>query len=656
MHIMHIALGGCLRAPPIDYGISEDTGGHIAYVLGAAIAQARHPGIRRVDVVTRAFEGRGDAYQRLEEALAPRAFIRRLRTVNRDYLAKDALWAEVSALADALIAALENGPRPDVLHAHFSDAAEIAFSAGAAFGIPVVYTPHSLALDKSGSAEGRRIAAERRAIGLAGAIVVSSRDEAERQVIAYDADAITRVHRIAPGVPLETAAPTDLGPLLSGLKDADRPMVLAVARPVAKKNLIALTRAFVASARLRDRANLVILAGQHERIEPGPRAVLDELREAGAGCLGRFVLPPAHDTAQVAALYRRAAATRGVFVNPALFEPFGLTLLEAAQAGLPVVATRHGGPSAILDDLKNGILVDPLDTDAIAAACLSLLDDPARWDAASANGKAGIGNYSWHRYAAETIAVYRDVCAAPKSPMLQSPHILVCDIDNTLTGCRTAARAFGDWTLTAPHPFVVATGRSLPEARAVLRQWDVPEPAAFITSVGTEVFLREGGTLKLWSEFSERIGATWSRAQVKAVLDASGIAWQPAVDQKAHKLSLFGSIDAARLIRRRLQAAGLAALVIHSHGRLIDVLPPAAGKANAVAALAARHGLGMEHCIAAGDSGNDIDMLRLCGRAIVVGNASAELAGLPARDGLLRTQAHFAGGVMEGLGRMGLAP
>jgi sucrose-phosphate synthase len=35
---------------------------------------------------------------------------------------------------------------------------------------------------------------------------------------------------------------------------------------------------------------------------------------------------------------------QGVFINPALVEPFGLTLIEAAAHGLPMVATKNGGP------------------------------------------------------------------------------------------------------------------------------------------------------------------------------------------------------------------------------------------------------------------------------------------------------------------------
>lgn len=51
-------------------------------------------------------------------------------------------------------------------------------------------------------------------------------------------------------------------------------------------------------------------------------------------------------------IYLLAKETRGVFVNIALQEPFGLTLIEAAVHGAPIVATRHGGPVDIINTLK----------------------------------------------------------------------------------------------------------------------------------------------------------------------------------------------------------------------------------------------------------------------------------------------------------------
>lgn len=66
MHIMHVALGGCMKPPPIRYGLTADTGGHIACVLGAAAGQAACAARHRVTIVTRAFDepARGDEHGR----------------------------------------------------------------------------------------------------------------------------------------------------------------------------------------------------------------------------------------------------------------------------------------------------------------------------------------------------------------------------------------------------------------------------------------------------------------------------------------------------------------------------------------------------------------------------------------------------------------
>jgi glycosyltransferase involved in cell wall biosynthesis len=69
------------------------------------------------------------------------------------------------------------------------------------------------------------------------------------------------------------------------------------------------------------------------------------------------VLPNAERPSRCLCHATVAASTHGVFVNIALQEPFGLTLIEAAAHGLPTVATRHGGPVEIHATLNNGLLV-----------------------------------------------------------------------------------------------------------------------------------------------------------------------------------------------------------------------------------------------------------------------------------------------------------
>jgi len=660
LFILHLALGGCLRPPPVNFGITTDTGGHIAYVLDAAAAQAAQPTVSRVSVVTRLFDdpGLGTSHCRPHEPLAPKLSIDRIATSSSLYLEKEALAAELPSFTSGFLRHLAALPRrPDVIHAHFSDAAAVAAAARVRFGIPFVYTPHALGIDKlrqhCGGDLRARIAAEREAIAQADALIVSTQDEAGRQVRAYGVETDGRIHCLPPGVPghLQAAKPGTAAALLQGwLDDADKPILLAIARPVRKKNLQALVRAYAATPALATHANLVVLAGQHHgACSDEEHAVISELQAlCGADELrGRVALPPRHDAADVAALYRRAAAG-GAFVNPALHEPFGLTLIEAAAAGVPVVATREGGPAEILATIGHGLLVDPRDDAAIAAACLRLTTDPVLHAQCANAARRNVSAYDWARYAAASTRVY--------ASLRQAPGLLASDIDNTLTGCPAGAAAFSGWRAEQRLPFIVATGRSFAEARAVLRDWQLPQPDAYVVDVGTRIMLPgEDGEWRECPRYAARLDTGWDREAVAATLRPLALRPQPAQTEGPHKLSFFGTQQEAEDIRLALAAAALGARVVFSHGRLIDVLAPQGGKAAAVAAYANMRGMTLAHCVAAGDSGNDADMLQACGHAIVVGNASAELDGLAPRAGLQRVRAHHAAGVMEGLTALGVA-
>ncbi|WP_042250984.1 HAD-IIB family hydrolase [Paracoccus sp. PAMC 22219] len=666
MHILHLALGGCLKAAPVRYGVTEDTGGHIAYVLGAAMAQAALPQVASVDIVTRAFDGMDPVHAQAVEQVAPGCRILRLSTDNRGYLAKEALEAELPALSQAFCAMLAGMVRlPDVIHAHFADAARLARAAQDRFGIPWIYTPHSLALQKDPSAARRpdlrdRVAAERSAVAGASAIIVSSRDEAERQVRPYGKAAEGRSHCVAPGVTLLPDAGTAAADALLApfLRAPDLPIVLAVARPVAKKNLAGLVDAYAASPALQARANLVILAGLRDGIDGGPaeqaqvlRGLFDRIDRHGLW--GKVALPPRHDAGQLRALYARAAQG-GVFVNPALHEPFGLTLVEAAQAGVPVVATRNGGPVDIVAQLGHGALVDPDDPAQVAAACLRMMDDPQGAVRAQARALAA---FDWRDWAPRSLAICQNLRRAIPAPRRAVRRILASDIDGTLTGCPVAAARFVDWHAQRDDGllFAVATGRSVSQARRVLADWALPRPDLFITSVGSEIWRwGAGDRLHPCADYAALLDADWDRDAVHAVLQARAPVWQAGYEQRRWKLSLLGTAVQAAGIERDLARAGLSARVIASHGEFIDVLPQAAGKAAALRFEALRRGLDLRHCIAAGDSGNDADMLAASGASILPSNAYAELSHLRGR-GIYQSRYHHAAGVIDGLAQLGLA-
>jgi sucrose synthase len=114
----------------------------------------------------------------------------------------------------------------------------------------------------------------------------------------------------------------------------------------------------------------------------------------------------------VGELYRCVADTRGIFVQPALFEAFGLTVIEAMASGLPTFATCYGGPLEIIVDGVSGFHIDPNHGDVATGRMEEFLaksaDDPAHWEAVSKGGVARVDDrYTWELYAMRMLRLAR---------------------------------------------------------------------------------------------------------------------------------------------------------------------------------------------------------------------------------------------------------
>ncbi|XP_010455412.1 PREDICTED: probable sucrose-phosphate synthase 4 [Camelina sativa] len=179
-----------------------------------------------------------------------------------------------------------------------------------------------------------------------------------------------------------------------------KPTILALSRPDHKKNVTTLVKAFGECQPLRELANLVLILGNRDDIEEMPDSssvvLMNVLKLIDQYDLyGQVAYPKHHKQSEVPDIYRLAAKTKGVFINPALVEPFGLTLIEAAAYGLPIVATRNGGPVDIVKALNNGLLVDPHDQQAISDALLKLVANKHLWAECRKNGLKNIHRFSW---------------------------------------------------------------------------------------------------------------------------------------------------------------------------------------------------------------------------------------------------------------------
>jgi len=140
-----------------------------------------------------------------------------------------------------------------------------------------------------------------------------------------------------------------------------KPFILALCRPDQRKNISGLITAYGEDKDLQAIANLAIFAGIRKNItvmKENERNVLTEmlLLMDQYDLYGKLAIPKKHDfTSEVPELYRLCAESEGIFVNPALVEPFGLTLVEAASCGLPIIATKDGGPADIIKNCRNGL-------------------------------------------------------------------------------------------------------------------------------------------------------------------------------------------------------------------------------------------------------------------------------------------------------------
>jgi sucrose-phosphate synthase len=411
-----------------------------------------------VEVVTRQIHDRRVAadYALAEASLGPHARIVRLPFGPRRYLRKELLWPHLDGLADALVQRLRVQERlPDWIHAHYADAGRVGALLQRRLGIPLVFTGHSLGREKrrrliragldssqieAQYAMARRIDAEEMALAHSQLVVTSTRQERDQQYSRYGRFLPERTRVIPPGVnsllfhpPRQGEAEQGIEALMQPfLRQPVRPPLLAICRPDPRKNIPALVEVFGRSELLRSHHNLVLVLGSRgdpRELEQQQRDVLQQLFELvdRHDLYGRVAYPKQHQCSQIPEIYRWACRLGGVFVNPALTEPFGLTLLEAAASGLPLVATDDGGPHDILATTASGQLVDVSDLDALQQALEESLRDRDRWRRWSHNGIEAVSrSFSWdahiNRYLAEASAVMRAAAGAGSRWLLRGPR------------------------------------------------------------------------------------------------------------------------------------------------------------------------------------------------------------------------------------------
>src|SRR3990170_3637708 len=236
-------------------------------------------------------------------------------------------------------------------------------------------------------------------------------------------------------------------------------------------------------------------------------------------------------------------------------------------------------------------------------------------------------------------------------------RLLATDLDGTFIGDDPAMHDLWEDVEASGITVAFSTGRHIPSIEQFYRERHVERrAAACVCMVGTEVWFYHEGEYHFDRGWSRYISDGWNKNVVEDILRGfPEIRIQADEWQSEFKASYYLQRNAdltVAEIRQCLEEREVRAKVIYSASRFLDLLPYRSGKGGAVRYVADK--LGIQQVTTAGDTGNDLDMMRadLGFHCIVVGNATEELRKVDEAHIYLAT-ADYAAGIREGLEHFG---
>ncbi|HEY9801884.1 MAG TPA: sucrose synthase [Leptolyngbyaceae cyanobacterium] len=210
----------------------------------------------------------------------------------------------------------------------------------------------------------------------------------------------------------------DPSQIFGKLDDPNKRPLFSMARLDRIKNLTGLAECFGQSKDLQEHCNLILVAGKLRVEESGDNEERDEIvklyhiiEEYNLHGKIRWlgVRLSKNDSGEI---YRVIADRQGIFVQPALFEAFGLTILESMISGLPTFATQFGGPLEIIQDKVNGFYINPTHLEETAEKIVNFVtkcdQDPNYWHTISQQAINRVySTYTWKIHTTKLLSLAR---------------------------------------------------------------------------------------------------------------------------------------------------------------------------------------------------------------------------------------------------------
>jgi sucrose-6F-phosphate phosphohydrolase len=221
-------------------------------------------------------------------------------------------------------------------------------------------------------------------------------------------------------------------------------------------------------------------------------------------------------------------------------------------------------------------------------------------------------------------------------------YLLVCDLDDTLTGSRKGVREFNKVIASKKFCLVYSSGRFKSSMLSLIVKASLVKPDVIVANLGTEIYYAPN-----WNkdeEWEQTIKKSWNKEKTVSVLNDFDL--QPQPYDKQFVLPYY--TDNESIVKEIEERIGdFNAKVVHTRKQFLDIIPESAGKGNAARYVGDKMKLPIICC---GDSENDAEMLKKSNYGVLVGNASVHLRKEMSRySHIYVAQSCCALGVIEGL-------
>jgi len=261
--------------------------------------------------------------------------------------------------------------------------------------------------------------------------------------------------------------------------------------------------------------------------------------------------------------------------------------------------------------------------------------------------------------------------------------VLLCtDLDRTLIPngsqpeSERARPLFAALVTQAPITLAYVSGRHKELIQDAMETYRLPVPDFAIADVGSTIYQIQNSQWQRWQHWDEAIVGDWvgcSAQQLHDLLhDIPDLQLQEPEKQNRFKLSYYLPLSSNHerrmaAIASVFQAHGIRANLIWSIDEqtdigLLDILPAAANKLEAICFLMRQNGFALNEVVFAGDSGNDLDVLLSPVQSVLVANANSEVRNKVLREavhqannvylahgGLFEMNGNYSAGIIEGL-------